>query len=168
MGVRGERVQTLQEGTVMKLAEALLLRSEYQKKIEHLQSRILANLKVQESDTPHENPEALLQEAFALNEQLCTLIKQINRTNYITRLPDGQTLSEALVDRDMLMKKRNILAAVAARASEKDYRLTHAEIRICVTLPVGELHKQIDSLSRSFRELDTQIQAANWMTELEQ
>nr|WP_164997123.1 hypothetical protein [Clostridium minihomine] len=52
----------------MKLAEALLLRSEYQKKLENLQSRIMVNLKVQEDDKPHENPEELLKEAFDLNE----------------------------------------------------------------------------------------------------
>lgn len=150
----------------MKLAEALLLRSEYQKKIENLQSRILANLKVQENDKPHENPEDLLKEAFNLNEQLCALVKQINTRNNVAALPNGTVLAEALADRDMLMKKRNLLAAIAAHANEKDYRLTHTEIKMCVTLPIGELQKQIDSLSRSFRELDTQIQAVNWTVDL--
>lgn len=150
----------------MKLAEALLLRSEYQKKLENLQSRMIANLKVQENDKPHENPEALLQEAFAINDQLCELIKQINARNNTVTLPDGQLLSEALADRDMLMKKRNLLASLTASASQRDYRLTHAEIKMYVTLPVGELQKQIDSLSRSYRELDTQIQGINWTVEL--
>lgn len=152
----------------MKLAEALLLRSEYQKKIENIQSRIMGNLKVQENDTPHENPEALLKEAFKLNEQLCMLVKRINGRNNVVKLPNGQLLSEALADRDMLMKKRNLLAAIAANANERDYRLTHAEIKMYVTLPIGKLQKQIDDLSRSFRELDTQIQAINWMVDLEQ
>jgi len=75
-------------------------------------------------------------------------------------------LSDALADRDMLMKKRNLLAAIAARANERDYRLTHTEVRMRITLPVGELQKQIDNLSRSFRELDTQIQAVNWTVDL--
>lgn len=150
----------------MKLAEALLLRSEYQKKIENLQSRILSNLKVQENDKPHENPEALLKEAFDLNEQLCTLVKQINARNNVASLPNGTVLSEALADRDMLMKKKNLLASIAAHANEKDYRLTHTEVKMCITLPIGELQKQIDSLSRSFRELDTQIQAVNWTVDL--
>lgn len=152
----------------MKLAEALLLRSEYQKKVENIQSRIMANLKVQENDKPQENPEELLKEAFELNEQLCTLVKQINSRNHTVKLPNGQLLSEALADRDMLMKKRNLLASITAKASEKDYRLTHAEIKMCIILPIGELQKQIDRLSQSFRELDTQIQAVNWMIDLEQ
>lgn len=150
----------------MKLAEALLLRSEYQKKIENLQNRILANLKVQENDKPHENPDDLLKEAFELNEQLGDLIKRINTRNHCVTLPNGQTLSEALTNRDTLMKKRNLLAAVASKANEKDYRLTHTEVKMCVMLPIGELQKQIDSLSRCYRELDTQIQAVNWTVDL--
>lgn len=153
---------------IMKLAEALLLRSEYQNKIANIQSRIMANLKVQENDKPHENPEMLLKEVFEINEQLCILVKKINARNNTVKLPNGQLLSEALADRDMLMKKRNLLSGITSKASEKDYRLTHSEIKMCVILPIGELQKQIDSLSRSFRELDSQIQAINWTVDLEQ
>lgn len=151
----------------MKLAEALMLRAEYQKKIENLHSRILASLKVQEGDKPHENPQLLLDEAFELNERLCELIKKINAQNNTTLLPDGRSLSDALAERDMLMKKRKLLVSIAAKAAEKDYRLTHAEVKMFTTLPVGELQKQIDAISRSFRELDTQVQALNWTIELD-
>ena len=150
----------------MKLAEALLLRSEYQKKIENLQSRILSNIKVQDNDKPLENPHSLIEEVFDLNEKLCILIKQINTSNNKAKLTTGQTLSEAIIERDMFMKKRNILASVAAKALEKDYRLTHTEVKINVVVSVEEIQKQIDSLSRQFRELDAQIQASNWTTEL--
>ena len=150
----------------MKLAEALLLRSEYQNKIENLQNRIMVNLKVQENEEPYENPEELLNEAFELNDKLCDLVKQINARNNTATLPTGQLVSEALTDRDALMKKRNLLAAVAAKAAERDYRITHAEIKMYMTLPIGEIQKQIDSLSRDFRELDTQIQAVNWTVDL--
>jgi hypothetical protein len=151
----------------MKLAEALLQRSEYQQKIENLKSRILANIKVQEGDKPLENPQDLIKEAFGLTEQLCVLIKRINARNNTALLPTGQTLSEAIVEREMLMKKRNILASVATNALEKDYRLTHAEVKMNVTVSVEETQKQLDALSQQFRELDTQIQGINWTTELE-
>lgn len=150
----------------MKLAEALLLRAELQKKVENLQSRILANLKVQEGDTPHENPSELLEEAFSLSEQLCALIKQINHRNNLATLPGGIPLSEALAERDLLLKKRNILSSIAAKAQERDYRLTHAEVKMQVTLPVGDIQRQMDKLAKAYRELDTQIQAVNWTIEL--
>jgi len=151
----------------MKLAEALLLRSEYQKKIENLQSRIHANIKVQENDSPHEDPQGLIEETFDLTEQLCALIKKINACNNTATLPNGLTISEAIVERDMLMKKRNILSSITMMAQNRDYRLTHSEVRMNVIVSVEEMQKQIDTISQRFRELDTQIQGANWTTELE-
>ena len=150
----------------MKLAEALLIRAEYQKRIENLQHRIVANIKVQDNEKPLENPENLLNEAFEISEQLCTVIKKINRCNNETTLPTGQTLSEAIVERDMLIKKRNILSLVVSKALEKDYRLTHTEVKMNVSVSVEDLQKQIDTLSMKFRKLDTQLQAANWNTDL--
>ena len=150
----------------MKLAEALLLRSELQKKFENLQNRIFANIKVQDNDKPLENPMTLTDEAFETSEQLCELIKKINNCNNTTKLPTGQTLSEAIVERDMLLKKRNLLASIASRALEKDYRLTHTEVKMNVVVSIETTQKQIDELSKQFRELDTQIQAINWTTEL--
>ncbi|MDR2528726.1 MAG: DIP1984 family protein [Synergistaceae bacterium] len=151
----------------MKLAEALLLRSEYQKRLENLQSRILANIKVQENENPLENPQELIGEALELCERLCLLIQKINIRNNTAVLPTGQTLSQAIVERDMLMKKRNILASIAESAVEKNYRLTHAEVKMNVTISVQETQKQIDALSQRFRELDARIQGLNWTTDLD-
>ncbi len=150
----------------MKIAEALSLRAEYQEKIVNLLNRIMANLKVQESDVPHEDPNELLKEVFELHKKLSTLIKQINLRNNTVTLPNGKTLSEALTERESLLKQRSLLASIAEAANERDYRLTRSEIKMTVTFPVAELQKRIDDLSREFRELDTQIQAVNWTVEL--
>jgi hypothetical protein len=154
-------------GTRMKLAEALMLRSEYQKKFENLQSRILANIKVQENDKPLESPQELIKEAFEISERLCALIQKINARNNTATLPNGQTIANAIVERDALMKKRNVLAAVATKALERDYRLTHSEVKMNVTVSVDETQKQLDAFSQQFRELDAQIQGVNWTTDLE-
>ncbi|MDR3292528.1 MAG: DIP1984 family protein [Clostridiales bacterium] len=151
----------------MKLAEALLLRSEYQKKIENLQIRILANVKVQDNDKPLENPKQLIKEVFELSDRLCELIKKINRRNNTVVLPNGQTLSDAIVERAMLLKKHNILTAAAAKIIEKDYRLTHTEVKMNAVLSASELQKEIDAFSKAFRETDTLIQGANWTRDLE-
>ena len=150
----------------MKLAEALLLRAEYQQRIGILQGRILANLKVEESETPLEDPNALLREAREINASLCALIKRINARNIVAALPDGRSLAEALADRDALKSERNLLAAVTNQAAQKDFRLTHTELKTRVTVPVAELQKRVDGLSRDYRELDAQIQAVNWTVEL--
>ncbi|MCL1786675.1 MAG: DIP1984 family protein [Defluviitaleaceae bacterium] len=150
----------------MKLAEALLLRSEHKSKLDNLQQRLLSNVKVQESDSPLENPQTLIEESFAISEKLCELIKQINVRNNTAKLDNGLTLSEALIHRDMVGKKINILATVANKAIEKDYRLTHSEVKMNVIVPVAEIQKQIDTLSKEYRELDTKIQSLNWTVDL--
>ena len=50
----------------MKLAEALLLRSDMQKKVESLRERIAKNALVQEGEQPSEDPAALLKQAVSI------------------------------------------------------------------------------------------------------
>ena len=150
----------------MKLAEALLLRSEHQKKLEELEARIQANLKVQEGDELQEDPEVLLQAAMAEQEALCALVRRINRTNHALHLEGNMTLSDALAERDMLRGKRALLARVAESARNRDYRLTHSEVKMRLMVDQGKLQKEIDALSKQFRELDTRIQGINWTSEL--
>ena len=150
----------------MKLAEALLLRAEYRNKLDNLHQRILANLKVQEGDTPHEDPKALLEESMELHRALCALVQRIDRANGTICLPGGETLSQALARRDMLRKQRGLLADIAEAASQRDYRLTHSELRMQTTLDLGALQKEMDRLSKAYRELDVAIQGVNWTTEL--
>lgn len=60
----------------MKLAEALILRADYQKRIEQLKQRLLRNAKVQEGDDPAENPAALVEEVNRLAQELEVLIQR--------------------------------------------------------------------------------------------
>ncbi|WP_339248536.1 DIP1984 family protein [Paenibacillus sp. FSL F4-0243] len=64
----------------MKLAEALVNRSDLTRKIAQLKQRLERVVKVQEGEEPAEQPEALLQELErAVNEQTI-LIRVINRS----------------------------------------------------------------------------------------
>lgn len=73
----------------MKLAEALLLRSDQKTKIASLKKRINNNVLVQEGDEPSENPNELLKEVFALIGQSERLIYAIHQTNAKATLTDG-------------------------------------------------------------------------------
>ena len=92
----------------MKLAEALILRADLQKRIDQLRVRLNNNAKVQENDEPSENPEELLNELDNNINQLKILIKQINKTNCVT-VSNGQTLADLIAERDTLTLKSNIL-----------------------------------------------------------
>ena len=149
----------------MKLAEALILRSDLQKRIEQLRVRLNNNAKVQENDEPSENPEELLNELDNNINQLKILIKQINRTNCVT-VSNGQTLADLIAERDTLTLKSNILRGFLNIAGQKVNLYSTTEIKIMSTVDVPALQKELDQLSKKIRETDTELQQANWLTEL--
>ena len=149
----------------MKLAEALILRSDLQKRIEQLRVRLNNNAKVQENDKPSENPEELLNELDNNINQLKILIKQINKTNCVTVL-NSQTLADLIAERDTLTLKSNILRGFLNIAGQKVNLYSTTEIKIMSTVDVPALQKELDLLSKKIRETDTELQQANWLTEL--
>jgi hypothetical protein len=150
----------------MKLAEALILRADCQKRMEQLRARLVRSAKIQEGETPPENPQALIAELDAGAIELEDLIKKINKTNSQTILEDGVTLSDALAQRDALGLKRSIYNSLVDATAVRQDRYSRSEVKFFSTIDVGEVQAQIDRMSRQYRELDTKIQQANWNTEL--
>ena len=85
----------------MKLAEALQLRADLQKRLAQLHDRLCENAMVQEGEKPAEDPVALLAEFEDCAAQLEDLMARINRTNSETHTEYG-TLTELLARRDCL------------------------------------------------------------------
>lgn len=150
----------------MKLAEALVLRADVQKRVAQLTPRLRVNAVVQEGDQPSELPEVLLAELDTLLAQLEDLILRINRTNIQATLADGTSLTAALAHRDVLAMRLSALTVLADAAGNRVDRYGSAEIRKLATVDVATLRRQVDDLSRQRRELDTAIQAANWAVDL--
>lgn len=150
----------------MKLAEALILRADCQKKVQQLRSRLTRSAQVQEGEAPPEDPQALITELDATVNELVELIKKINSTNSRTNLEDGMTMSDALAQRDAILLKRNVYDSLINAATVNPNRYGRSEIKTFSTVNVAELQGQMDRMSRDYRELDTKIQAANWTTEL--
>lgn len=149
----------------MKLAEALILRADIQKRIEQLKSRLAYNAKVQEGEKPSEEPNALLAELDALSGELERLIVRINLTN-CTAKTDGKSLTELIAKRDVLTLKVGALRAFAQVAAQKIDAYSRSEIKILSTVDVAALQKQVDELAKQIRQLDTTLQGANWQTDL--
>ncbi|MEO7094527.1 MAG: DIP1984 family protein [Polyangiales bacterium] len=150
----------------MKLAEALLLRADLQKKIASLRERIVANAVVQEKDKPSEDPAVLMKEAFGAIDELEALVVKINETNLTAKLADGRTLTQAIAVRDTLKAQHALLQAAIAGARKEPDRYGVREIKWVATLPVAKLQKQSDDLSKKIRELNGHLQEANWKTSL--
>ncbi|MGB8956169.1 MAG: DIP1984 family protein, partial [Tumebacillaceae bacterium] len=98
--------------------------------------------------------------------QLEQLIKSINRTNATTPFDETRTIADALAERDTLSSRRQMLNSVIQSLMHRQDRYSHSEIRMVTTIDANDLQKQIDKLSKEFRELDTRIQEQNWRTEL--
>lgn len=149
----------------MKLAEALQLRADLQKRMEQLASRLCLNATVQEGEKPAEDPEALLAEYEECAAQLEDLIARINRTNSETRTEKG-TLTELLARRDCLKLRTQTYHNFLMSASSLTQRGMRSEIRVLSAVPVPKYRKKADALARELREVDNAIQAANWAAEL--
>jgi hypothetical protein len=150
----------------MKLAEALALRADLNKRMQQLRMRLQRNARAQEGDQPAEDPKALIAELEGVARELESLIQRINRTNSATELDAGVTIADAIATRDMLASKNEIYRNLAdAAAFTQDYR-TKSEVRFYSTVSVSEIQAKVDSLARQHRELDTRIQESNWKTDL--
>ena len=150
----------------MKLAEALSLRKDLQKRIAQLQSRIVNNVKVQEGDEPLENPDDLMGELDVNLKQLEELIWRINATNMQCRNAKGESLTQLMARRDVLTMRVNTLRNVFNTASESQSRYSQSEIKMVTVVDVKKLGKKVDDLSAKLRVLDMEIQALNFSSEL--
>jgi hypothetical protein len=146
----------------MKLAEALLLRSDLQKKSASLRERIVASAVVQEGDKPHEDPNELLKQAFDVHAELEKLVAEINRTNLSAKLPDGRTLTQAMALRDTLTNDHGLLQAAIAATRKEPSRYGAREIKWVAVVPVSKLQKQSDDIAKKLRTLNGLIQQTNW------
>jgi hypothetical protein len=150
----------------MKLAEALLLRSDQQKKLASLKQRINANVLVQDGDEPSEDPNELLKQVFALTQESQKLVYVIHQTNALAKLTDGRSLLALLTQRDELVERHKILTSAISNTQREPDRYSTREIKWHKVIPVSSLQKQSDDISAKLRDLNVLIQATNWQVDL--
>lgn len=149
----------------MKLATALSERANLQRKLSEIGIRLNNNSKVQEGEEPSEAPLELMEELDRTISQMEELIARINITNSKT-VRDGKTITELLAHRDCLKSKLQIMRNFLDNSSCKVNRMTRSEIKIMSTVPVAQIQKKLDALSKELRQCDELIQELNWTTEL--
>jgi hypothetical protein len=149
-----------------KIAEALILRADLQKKLASLRERITQYVTVQQGEKPAESPTELIKQAMAVARELEDLVYRINRANLHAKLSDGRTLTEALAQRETLVHQHAILTAAVGATRRQPDRYGLKEIKWVVTIDVSKTQKQADDLAKKLRELNVLIQEANWKTTL--
>ena len=150
----------------MKLAEALLLRSDLQTKLASLQQRINNNVLIQEGDQASEDANALIQETIAVNQELHHLVQRIHLTNAQAKSIEGNPLLAVLNQRDMLTQQHRVLQQAIDSSRRENGRYSSSEIRWVKTISVADLQKQADAISQQLRKNNLEIQASNWQVEL--
>jgi hypothetical protein len=132
----------------MKLAEALLERKSEKLTIDNLQERLEENALVQDGDKPAETPESLMAELRDSLARLESLIREINAANNVSKLPNGVTVSDAIVRRDMLKLERQALERMVGAMSTRHLRFGRNEVKFVATVAQAKLRQEIDRLSK--------------------
>jgi hypothetical protein len=151
----------------MKLAEALLLRSDIQKKLASLQARAQKYTVVQEGERPAEDPNDILKQVGAITTDLHRLVFAINSGNLQHKIPGGETITEALAKRDSLLLHHSIIVSVVESCAKPVERYGVKEIRWIATIDIPALQKRIDEMAKQIRDLNAAIQEAGRRVELE-
>ena len=150
----------------MKLAEALIIRKDLQKRIQQLEKRIKNNVKVQEGDEPLEDPKELMKELHSCLKQLEELIGRINHTNINTKNAEGLSITQLIAKKDTLTMRLGILRNIYSTGTNITDRYSRTEIRLGCVIDIKQLSKQIDDCSSRLRKLNMEIQGLNFLTEL--
>ena len=106
----------------MKLAEALSIRKDLQKRIQQIRRRLSDNVKIQEGDEPAENPVELMKELDECLVNLEDLIWRINQTNLKTVNAAGKNVTQLMAEKDMLTLRLSVLRDTYDTASSQRER----------------------------------------------
>ena len=148
----------------MKLAEALSIRADLQRRISQLKSRLKDSSKIQEGDTPAEDVNDLYKELGDCLTQLEELTYRINHTNMQT-VHEGETLTRMIARKDTLTLRISVMRDVLSHVIEND-RYGRNEIKYIRTIDVPAFRKEMDGYAKRLRELDLKLQSLNWTVDL--
>ena len=148
----------------MKLAEALSVRADLQRRISQLKSRLKDSSKIQEGDTPAEDVNDLYKELDDCLMQLDELTYRINNTNMQT-VHEGETLTRMIARKDTLALRIFVMRDVLKHVIEND-RYGRNEIKYIRTIDVPAFRKEMDAYAKKLRELDLKLQSLNWTVDL--
>ena len=148
----------------MKLAEALSIRADLQRRISQLKSRLKDSSKIQEGDTPAEDVNDLYKELGDCLTQLEELTYRINHTNMQT-VHEGETLTRMIARKDTLTLRISVMRDVLSHVIEND-RYGRNEIKYIRTIDVPAFRKEMDAYAKQLRELDLKLQSLNWTVDL--
>lgn len=149
----------------MKIAEALLLKKEYQENISSLKERLYANVKIPVDDVIFEDSESLLEKMLKTEDKLKDLTIKLNHRNLNAETSSGKLLADVIAERQTLMSKKKHLDYIMHKVNREGYS-SRSEGAMKVTLDLNNIQKEINKVAKEYRELNSELQAANWNIDL--
>ncbi|WP_227430664.1 DIP1984 family protein [Psychrobacter sp. I-STPA6b] len=154
----------------MKLAKALIIRGDLQKKLSDTKNIIQKNSVVHKESNPNIDPNEMIVKANQIIDELDNLMERIHRTNTLAKTSDGRTMLKLLTERDTLRNRHKLLTSTIESTTKSHDSFFgeryHDLENIKVTVPVADLQKQADDISMKIRHLNITIQENNWQIDL--
>lgn len=147
----------------MKLGDALGQRVECELRLDDLRKRLVRNACLPEGEAPAEDPQGLLDDVDRTALRLVELVQTIHRTANATRFDEG-TLEDAMAEREVLGRKRDLLIVVADAATAEPH--PGRDLHMLPTIQVARIHRHVDQLAKRYREIDAKIQELCWRTDV--
>ena len=156
----------------MLLGEALEEVSSLSKRFDSLRERARGNARFQEGEDPAEDSDQLTTAASLVLVKLETLTRQIQHTNSVTMLRNNFSLADALISRAILAKHQSLYSTVADAASPDSrfglLRTSRSELKMISNVDISAYRGRAEELAAMLRKLNTEIQQANWSTDLQE
>lgn len=150
----------------MKLAEALVLRADLQKKLENLKKRLANSVLKLDDIQVIEDPAILKLEADETIAILYSLIDRIYRTNQSVILPSGQSMVTVLAKRDELVERRKLLDYIINKSLPDSGLYFNERGKWQPAIDISAYQKQMNDIAMQIRRLNLGIQQTNWQVDL--
>lgn len=157
----------------MKIGEALNERKRLMNRIPELLKKLQACVTVVEGQALNPAEPTAAQLKASLDSEmgaLRELIISINRTNNATKLPGGLTIMEGIAMREHLKQAVSVYQGIASHIrprTEKDYRdQERVKYVVAEGIHSANIKQSADRYSETWRKLDTELQQANWTTDI--
>lgn len=145
----------------MKLAEALVLRADLQKKLENQKKRLANSVRKLDDIQVIEDPAALKLEAEETITVLYSLIDRIYHINQSVILPSGQSMVTVLAKRDELVERRKLLDYIINKSLPDNGLYFNERGKWQPAIDISAYQKQMDDIAMQIRRLNLDIQQTN-------
>lgn len=143
----------------MKIAEAMVKRSDLKKRINRAASRV-SNTAIIAAGDDGSDHKAALAEWHSINNQIEQLSIKLMAANQKAKLENGMTISTALAKRDSLTRLVEFIESIRVSVPSRDSG--YASV-----YNVKAARLLLDQTTKERSELDMMLQKANWSNELE-